>query len=99
MSEGQLRTFGFKTQHELDQLAPDIKMNLTMAMKLYYLLEPVYNISRELDASCCGILFCKALELQLRRNFSEGLKERFPDFEIKTNGKALRLSDAHNKDF
>lgn len=72
-----------------------------MGLKLYYLMEPVYQVANDLDASCCGILFCKATELQIRNNFAEGLKQQLPEFKMRTNskGEAVPLKEAINADF
>ncbi len=72
-----------------------------MGMKLYYLLEPVYQVANHLDASCCGILFCKATELQIRNNLAEGLKQQLPEFTIRANTKQepVPLKEASDADF
>ncbi|MPN11174.1 hypothetical protein SDC9_158475 [bioreactor metagenome] len=68
-----------------------------MAMKLYFLLRPIYQDSADLDASCCGILFCKATELRLRENFIGGLKKHFPNDKI--SGGRRKLEEAKDTDF
>lgn len=71
-----------------------------MGMKVYYLLRPVYALSNDLDASCCGILFCKSMELYLRNNFVTGLKTRFPEYSIKnSSNQMIELKNASDKDF
>lgn len=99
LSKEQLEAFGFASAEELMAYDPEIRENLEMGMKLYYLLRPVYEMQADLDASCCGILFCKALELQLRNNFVDGLKACFPDHEIKKNRVSIPLKDASNSEF
>ena len=64
LTAGRLKRFGFQSKAEFGRLSSDIRRCLTAAVKLYELLKPVYDISPEADASCCGILFCRALELQ-----------------------------------
>ncbi len=95
LSAEQLKEFGFEVESDFNRIAPDIKKNLTMGMKLYYLLKPVYQIENNLDASCCGILFCKALELQLRRSVAAALKEKFPSYKI---NKKTELRNAKESD-
>ncbi|HCI29571.1 MAG TPA: hypothetical protein DE117_05285, partial [Fervidobacterium sp.] len=68
LSTEQYQLFGFFSKEEFDSLSADVKKNLLMGMKLYFLLKPVYDLSPDLDASCCGILFCKGMELYLRKN-------------------------------
>lgn len=99
-SEDQYKQFGFESQSEFEQLPEEIKKNLRLGMKLYYLLRPVYSLSPDLDASCCGILFCKGMELYLRENFVDGLKARFPDYNMKNApGNRNALCQAKDKDF
>ena len=50
-------------------------------------LTPVYEVNENLDASCCSILFCKALELRMQECFRENLKRLFPDQKIRGQGK------------
>lgn len=95
--EEQLLEFGLKSPKELESLPLEIKRNLIFGMKLYYLLRPLFEWNMDLDASCCGILFCKALELQLQSNFYEGLKKQFPEHLLRTSGKAILLKDAEKK--
>lgn len=100
LSLEQYQLFGFLTKKEFNSLPEDVKQNLLMGMKLYFLLNPVYDLSPDLDASCCGILFCKGMELYLRENFAKGLKIQFPDFNIKNSAnKMISLQYAENKDF
>ena len=100
LSEEQYRQFGFASKSEFEMLPVDVKKNLLMGMKLYYLLEPVFSLSSDLDASCCGILFCKGMEQYLRKNFVKGLKTRFPDYSIKdASNRMIKLQDARDNDF
>ena len=100
LSNAQYQEFGFSSKEEFQQLQPNIQKNLQMGMKLYFLLKPVYNLVENLDASCCAILFCKSMEMELQNNFAKGLRECFPDFSISTFGnKKIPLSQAQNKDF
>ena len=95
--EEQLLEFGLKSPKDLESLPLEIKRNLIFGMKLYYLLRPLFEWNMDLDASCCGILFCKALELQLQSNFYEGLKKQFPEHLLRISGKAIPLKDAEKK--
>lgn len=95
--EEQLLEFGLKSPKDLESLPLEIKRNLIFGMKLYYLLRPLFEWNMDLDASCCGILFCKALELQLQSNFYEGLKKQFPEHLLRISGKAILLKDAEKK--
>ncbi len=99
LSPEQFQQFGFQTKEEFEALPTDVKKNLLMGMKLYYLLQPIYEISADFDASCCGILFCKGMELQLRKNFSRGLRTSFPNFKIKnTANQDIHLKNAAERD-
>ncbi|MCR5836039.1 MAG: hypothetical protein K6G88_06010 [Lachnospiraceae bacterium] len=100
LSDEQYREFGFDSKASFDKLPIGVKKNLLMAMKLFYAFKPIYAISSDLDASCCGILFCKAMELHLRNNFAEGLKVRFPDFSIRSASRQnINLQEASDNDF
>lgn len=97
-SEEQLQEFGFKNRDEIEKLPENIKRNIVFGMKLYYLLKPVYQLDNSLDSSCCAILFCKALELQLQANFSDGLKSRFPEYTIRVSHGSVKLKDVKPHD-
>lgn len=100
LSADQYKQFGFETKAEFDGLPADVKKNLQTGMKLYYLLRPIYSNSPDLDASCCGILFCKGMELYLRKNFASVLKNKFPDFKIRNaSGGMIELRNAQEKEF
>lgn len=70
----QLNKFGFSDQEALFRISPGIRKNLELGMRLYYFLQPVYAVNKDFDASCCAILFCKALELQMKECFREGMQ-------------------------
>ena len=98
----QLQKFGFSERAELEQKSPQIRKNLELGIRLFYFLRPVYAVNREFDASCCAILFCKAIELQMKECFREGLKCVLPDCEIRGRGKGrgrVKLSDARAEEF
>lgn len=93
----QLRKFGFSSQEDIQRLNPRIRKNLQMGMRLYYFLQPIYAINQDFDASCCAILFCKAMELQMKECFIEGMKEVLSEFKINGKGKGrkqVKLKDA-----
>lgn len=93
----QLREFGFSSQEDIQKLNPRIRKNLQMGMRLYYFLQPIYAINQDFDASCCAILFCKAMELQMKECFIEGMKEVLSEFVINGKGKGrkqVKLKDA-----
>lgn len=99
LSDEQLNMLGFHSSQEFGKLEPDVKKNLTMGIKLYELLEPVYQVVEDLDASCCGILFCKALEIQMRRNLVNGLKETCSNYVVKYKNKDVKLSNVNDDYF
>ena len=99
LSMEQLKYFGFENIKSLDKFSFQVKENLVLGMKLFYLLKPVYKVNKQLDASCCSILFCKAIELQMKDCFFNSMKTLFPDFKVKGYGKGrnnISLKDAKN---
>ena len=64
---------------DLEVFSAEVRANIILGMKLFFLLGPVYRLNKQMDASCCAILFCKALELQIKDCFAEGLKEALPE--------------------
>lgn len=102
LSEEQLREFGFSSYADLQKLPGQIRDNLQMGIRLYHLLMPVYEVNENLDASCCSILFCKALELRMQECFRENLKRLFPDQKIRGQGKGrgmVALKEAREEEF
>lgn len=97
LSEEQLKNFGFKSAEELNRLPEEVRRNLTYGIKLYYLLSPVYEAEPKLDASCCAIMFCKALEVEIKANFVPGLKKYFPSQTIPVSGRHTKLGEAPDK--
>ena len=94
LSEDQLRTFGFESGEMMDRLPKQIRDNLCMGIRLYYLLRKVYEVNHQLDVSCCSILFCKAIELQMKECFGSSLRKLFPDYEM-TKGNTLGKVDVN----
>ena len=102
LSEEQLREFGFSSYADLQKLSGQIRDNLQIGIRLYYLLMPVYEVNENLDASCCSILFCKALGLRMQECFRENLKRLFPDQKIRGQGKGrgmVALKEAREEEF
>lgn len=96
----QLSKFGFSSQKDLLKLKPKIRKNLELGIRLFYFLKPVYIVNKDFDASCCAILFCKAIELQMKECFIEGLQNAFPDTKINGKGrKQVKLKDAYENMF
>jgi len=101
LSTEQLGIFGFRDRKDLEKLTLKVKENILLGMKLFFLLEPVYKVNAQLDASCCSILFCKAMELQMKDCFTDSLKKIFPDIQVKGMGKGrgrIPLKDAQSKE-
>lgn len=90
----ELSRFGFSSMEEISKFGPKIQSNLIWGMKLYLLLERAYKqTNAEIDASCCGILFCKAIEAQMQECFADALKHYFPDYQMRECGlPVLRIS-------
>lgn len=83
LTREQLQSFGFSSGEMLEKLPPQIRDNLRLGIRLYFLLQAVYEVNQKLDASCCSILFCKAIELQMKECFGAGLKRILPDSRLK----------------
>lgn len=97
LSAEQLGKFGFHSMKDFEKLSVQVRDNLLLGMKLYFLLVPVYQVNRQFDASCCAILFCKAMELRMKDCFLESLQALFPEFKIRGMGKGrgtVALKDA-----
>ncbi|MFC3932560.1 DEAD/DEAH box helicase [Streptococcus dentapri] len=91
-TQEELERFGFSESNDLQEFSDEVRQNLEYGMKLYFLLFPILN---HLDASCCAVLFCKAIELQMKECFEQGLKRTFPDYQ----SKGRRLVEVPSKDF
>lgn len=68
--------------------------NLTASIKLYTMFEIIkekYEIE-QIDFSCCGILFCKVMEKELRKVLLPALKLYFPDYVFR-NQKLRQLPE------
>ncbi|MDE7332828.1 MAG: hypothetical protein K2O16_11470 [Lachnospiraceae bacterium] len=101
LSAEQLEKFGFKDRMDLDRFSASVKENILLGMKLFFLLEPVYQADNRLDASCCAILFCKAAELQMKDCFGDSLKGIFQEQQVRGFGKGrgrVPLKDARKEE-
>ncbi len=87
LTKEQMMSFGFQSPDELNRLPAQIRDNIRLGIRLYFLLRTVYEVNANLDASCCSILFCKAIELQMKECFGSTLQKAFPDYAI--SGKTL----------
>ena len=88
LTEEQLSGYGF-TRASFQALHPKVRENLEWGIKLYSMFKKLrqrYGIE-EMDVSCCAILFCKAMELQIKECFYEGFKILLPDFRVNGPGK------------
>ncbi len=98
LSTEQLGEFGFTGMQDLEVFSAEVRANIILGMKLFFLLGPVYRLNKQMDASCCAILFCKALELQIKDCFAKGLKEALPECRIGGNGQgSVLLKDAKSR--
>lgn len=97
----QLAKFGFRDRESLEKLPLDLQNNLIYGIWLYFQMQPVYKKNPELDASCCAVMFGKALELRLRQSFVPGLKKQFPKFQLHGRGKQRQvpLEKASDREF
>lgn len=93
-TQEQLDKFGFTDREKWSGMSMRVKKNLEFGMRLYYFLQPVYEVCKGFDASCCAILFCKALEMQMKERLKEGIGMALPDCEIRGKGRKVRIRDA-----
>lgn len=83
LTSQELSRFGFDSMEDVKKFSAEIRSNLIWGMKLYLLLENAYKqANAEIDASCCGILFCKAIEVQMQECFVDALKCHFPEYRM-----------------
>lgn len=92
-TDEELTNFGFKNSEELEKLSSDLRKIIELGMRIYYMLEPAYEMYPDLDASCCGILFCKALEKQLNINLLPGLKKINSKFFGNSESRSVMLGE------
>ena len=95
LTEKQAASFGM-TLAEIKNLDPSVARNVIWSIKLhslFSLLKTRYSMG-DMDFSCCGILFCKAMELQLKKCLLPAFKNHFPTINL--NGKKLENTTEHN---
>lgn len=94
ITEEQLQGYGF-TKASFQALNPHVRENVEWGIKLYSMFKKLrqkYEIE-EMDVSCCAILFCKAIELQIKECFYEGFKMQLPKFHIRSAGRNIPFCD------
>lgn len=99
ITEEQLAVYGY-TKEEFLHLNEQIRNYIEWGIKLhtlFYSLTRKYSIEN-LDASCCGILFCKAVELYMKDYFLEGLKKQLPTCSMMKKGKRIPLQEMEKQD-
>lgn len=87
LTDEQLEGYGF-TRKAFQALNPQVRENIEWGIKLYSMFKKLikqFGI-KDLDASCCAILFCKATELQVKECLWDGLKTQLPNFQIRELG-------------
>lgn len=107
LTSDELSRFGFGSMEDVMRFSPEVRSNLLWGMKLYLLLENAYKQSdAEIDASCCGILFCKAIEVRMQECFVEALKRYFPEYQMRViqaagsqDKQIVYLKDADSEEF
>ena len=107
LTSQELSRLGFDSMEDVKKFSAEIRSNLIWGMKLYLLLENAYKqANAEIDASCCGILFCKAIEVQMQECFVDALKYHFPEYRMPglpatavQDKKILHLKDANTEVF
>lgn len=76
-TEKQLALFGI-SRATLSSLEEEVASNIDCGIRLYYFFRGLRGEdSRDMDASCCSIPFCKAMERHLRLSLREKLAELF----------------------
>ena len=84
----ELQQFRFYKQEKLDAVEERVRQFLITGMHLYFLLKPAFQAAPQRNASCCAVLFCKALETQWKICFCDNLKRLFPTYKIAGGKKA-----------
>ena len=88
-TEEQLALFGI-SRATLCSLEKEVANNIDCGIRLYCLFRGLRGEeSRDMDASCCSILFCKAMERHLRLSLREELAELFSSKELEKEKAAL----------
>lgn len=102
LNKEMLNYFGFESERELNALPEQLKNNISLGMRLYYLFTSVQSCVKgvNLDMSCWSIMFCKAMELQMRECFKDSLISLYPNLGTGTKGKGgkyLSIKDVEEK--
>ncbi|PNV62757.1 hypothetical protein C0033_06955 [Clostridium sp. chh4-2] len=99
ITEEQLKGYGF-TLEAFYALNSQVREYIEWGIKLYSMFKKLigqFDIG-DIDTSCCSILFCKALEMQVKECFYEGVKKQFPDDKICGPGnKSIFVKNAQKK--
>lgn len=96
LTPDKLQRFGFNSFDEMNNYSKDVKENLQLGMYIYYSLMSL--TTEEIDVSFSSILFCKAIEQQLKNSLLKPLKKYCGDFMMKCRGKLCSLSQLEDKD-
>lgn len=102
LSKELLGYFGFENEKELDALPEQLRNNISLGMRLYYLFTSVQSFVKgvNIDMSCWSIMFCKAMELQMRECFKDSLISLYPNMRTNTKtkkGQYLTIKDVEEK--
>lgn len=71
----QLHKFGFSSQEEISRFSSRVRKNLELGMRLFYFLQPIYEVNQGFDASCSAILFCKAYVINILFKYNRQYKD------------------------
>lgn len=88
LTDDQLRRFGFDSRESFNKTGQKIRRNLTMGINLYDMLKPMKPTFEKgmFDVSFLAVPFCIAIEQSMQENYFKGLRNHFPDIQIKTKG-------------
>jgi len=92
LTDEQLNGYGF-TRESFQSLNPQVREYIEWGIKLYSMFKKLmvqYKLV-DIDTSCCAILFCKAVELQVKECFYEGVKKHFPNEPVRGFGSSKGL--------
>ncbi len=78
-TEEECKILGVKSIEELNGFSDDVRKSLEDALRLYLYLKPILSVAEDINASCCAVMFCKALEQQMRDSFGKGIRNNFPE--------------------
>lgn len=87
LTDKQLNGYGF-TRESFQKLNLQVREYIEWGIKLYSMFKKLIDQYElvDMDTSCCAILFCKAVELQVKECFYEGLKKHFPNETVRVFG-------------